>query len=84
MLALENAQKTEALGIAAPKAEYYDEMVERGATLTPTEVATALNLPAYRSAEKVNQLMEKLSCIGDRGFCYQICSNEPLYFGAIN
>lgn len=66
-LALENAKKdvvitqqAETIAIAAPKADYYDVMVERGNGLIPTEVAAALNLPEYSSAAKVNALLMEM------------------------
>ena len=59
-LQLENAKQAKALAIAAPKADFYDALVETEAVYTPTEVANMLGMDKYRSGMKVNLLMVKM------------------------
>ena len=67
VLQLENAKKdaviveqAEALAIAAPKAEFYDTAVDCDALYLPSQIASMLNLREYRSAQKVNELLERM------------------------
>lgn len=66
-LALENSKQAEVIAVAAPKAEFFDELVDTSEVYTPTQVANLLGLPSLKSAKKVNELMCKLGWQYKRG-----------------
>lgn len=60
LLALENSKQAEVIAEQTPKVNYYDALVSRESTFTPTQVAAALNMEDYCSAAKVNVLLSEL------------------------
>lgn len=67
VLALENAKQAEVIAVAAPKAEFYDELVATSEVYTPTQVANLLGNKLYASAQKVNDLMQGMGWQYKRG-----------------
>lgn len=67
VLALENAKKDEVIAEQAPKAEFYDELVDTAEVYTPTQVANLLGNAKYKSAQKVNELLCELGWQYKRG-----------------
>lgn len=54
------AEQGEVIAIAAPKAEFYDAVMDTSKVYTPTEAANILGLDLYRSGKKVNELLVEL------------------------
>lgn len=67
VLALENSKQAEVIAIAAPKAEFYDELVDAAVVYTPTQIANLLGNAKYKSAQKVNELLAVLGWQYKRG-----------------
>lgn len=66
-LALENTKQAEVIAIAAPKAEFYDELVDTAEVYNPTQIANLLGNAKYKSAQKVNELLAVLGWQYKRG-----------------
>ena len=66
-LALESAKKDEVIAEQAPKAEFFDELVDASEVYTPTQVANLLGSAKYKSAQKVNELLCELGWQYKRG-----------------
>lgn len=67
VLALENTKQAEVIAIAAPKAEFYDELVDAAVVYNPTQIANLLGNAKYKSAQKVNELLAVLGWQYKRG-----------------